>query len=187
MNMNKKTKKAGIATGTIIGVTIIMIAALGIAGFFEPSVAEPFYPDEHLFVDATYLLKTDETNTSVDVTCTLYLTNIWDKKSGEIKATAYVIESDKNFAIYKETTEIGIIKADSTGEIEVPIVLSNSSYKVEILIFENDKLVIKGELTIRSQPVYKFRDVVHDDKIVQEPYVSGWTISNTYKKFDQVR
>ena len=187
MNMNKKTKKAGMTAGTIIGVTIVIIAALGLTGFFEPTIAEPFYPDEHLFVDATYLLKTDETNISVDIACTLYLTNIWDKKSGDIKATAYVIESDKNFAVYKGTVEIGKISADSTGEVEIPIVLSNNSYKVEILLFEDSKLVIKGELTIRSYPVYVWKEVEHDDGVRQEQVLYGWDAVNTYKKFTQVR
>ena len=81
-------------------------------------------------------------------------TNIWEEKSGEITAIAYVIESNTNLAIYKNTVDIGKISADSTAEIEIPVVLSNNSYKVDILIFEDGKLVLKGKLTINAYPVY---------------------------------
>lgn len=70
-------------------------------GLLETPIAGISFPDEHLLVDKTYLLKTDETNDAVNVTCNLCLTNIWEKESGEIKAVAYVIETENNFAVLK--------------------------------------------------------------------------------------
>jgi hypothetical protein len=58
------------------------------------------------------------------------------------------VASTNNFAVYKTRVEIGVINADSTNEVEIPVVLSNSSYKVEILLFENDKIVTKGKITL---------------------------------------
>jgi len=152
MNLSKKTKKAGVILG-IFTVAIIMMGMF-LPGFLEPSIAKPVYPREHLFVDATYLLVTEETNDSVCITCDLYLTNIWEKESGEINVVAYVIEQSKNFAVYKSKIDVGVIKANSTAEIEIPVVLENSSYKVEILLFENDKLVTKGKISIRTKQKY---------------------------------
>ena len=152
MNLSKKTKKAGVALG--IFMVAIIIVGMFLPGFLEPSVAEPVYPREHLFVDATYLLVTEETNDSVHVTCDLYLTNIWEKESGEINVVAYVIEQSKNFAVYKTRIDIGIINDNSTAEIEIPVVLENSSYKVEILLFENEKIVTKGKISLRTTPRY---------------------------------
>jgi len=180
MKINKKTKKAGML---VAGLSIIIIvAAVGVFanGMLKSSVAQPDFPNDHLFVDATYLLKTDETNDTVNVTCTLYLSNIWEKESGEIKAIAYVIETSNNFAVYKNTVEIGRIEANSTAEIEIPVVLSNNSYKVEILLFEDGKLVIKGELTIRAYPLYSWEDITHGAKQV-------WILSNSASKFCTIR
>ena len=110
MEMKPKTKKAGVLIVTISAIIIIVVGVF--AAMILGSRAEPVFPAEHLFVDATYLLKTNETNETVNVTCTLYLTNIWEKESGNIKATAYVIETSDNLAIYKNTVSIGNIAAD---------------------------------------------------------------------------
>jgi len=193
MTMSRKTKKAG-ALVTAVLITMIVLAGVFSSGMFKESFIaqshpvenEPDFPNEHLFIDATFLLKTNETNESVNITTNIYLTNIWEKESGEIKAIAYVIESSNNFAVYKNTVEIGIINANSTAEIEIPIVLSNSSYKVEILLFEKEKLVIKGTLTINAYPVYTWDDVDHSPgQKVQR--LKGWTVVNTYSKFEQIR
>jgi len=191
MKISKKTKKAGTLVMTISIVAMVLFVVFSTM-MVKPIVAESQFPAEHLFVDATYLLKTDETNESVNITCNLYLTNIWEKESGEIKAIAYVIESDNNFAVYKETVEIGIIEANSTAEIEIPIILSNNSYKVEILLFENNKLVIKGKLIINAYPVYSWRDVEHVTPgggvtIIKEQQLDGWNIYNSASEFKQVR
>jgi len=178
MEISKKTKKAGMFVTTLSIIIIVLFGAFA-TEILKTSTAQPTFPNEHLFVDATYLLKTDETNDTVNVTCTLYLTNVWEKESGEIKVIAYVIETSDNLAIYKNTVEVGIILANSTAEIEVPIVLSNNSYKVEILIFENGKLVLKGKLTISAYPVYLWDEITHSSRQV-------WNLKNTMYDFEQI-
>ena len=178
MNMSKKTKKAGIVIATLTTVIIILVGAFG-TGILNLGTAQPDLPDKHLFVDATYLLKTDETNDTVNVTCNLYLTNTWEQESGDIKVTAYVIETTNNLAVYKNTVEIGKIAADSTAEIELPIVLSNNTYKVDILIFEDGKLVIEGKLTISAYPVYTWDEISHRAKQV-------WLVANAAEEYVQI-
>jgi len=180
MELSSKTKKAGI----VIGVMSIAIVIVGIflPALLKPSVAEMTYPKEHLFVDKTYLLKTEEKNETVNVTCDIYLTNIWTKESSDIKAIAYVIETKNNFAVYKNDVEIGKIAADSTAEINVPVILSNNSYKVEILLFENEKLVLTGELTISAHPRYSWEDIERGKVDAQE-----WDLYNSEAKFANIR
>ena len=79
MELNKKTKKAGILVTTITVLVMILIVIFA-SGIFNQTSAPPDFPKEHLYVDATYLLKTNETNNFVDVICTPYLTNIWEKE-----------------------------------------------------------------------------------------------------------
>ena len=131
--MLKNKKKAGALVGLIF--TSIVVFSVILTGMFESTIAVKTYPDQHLFVDQTILLKTNETNETVDIICILYLTNIWEKESGELKGAAYVIETENNFAISETEIEIGLIKADSTTKIEIPIVLSNNSYKVKVLLY----------------------------------------------------
>jgi len=178
MEMNQKTKKAGASLAVVV-IIIIVCGGLFASGLFG-SKTDIVFPEEHLFVDATYLLKTSETNNTVNVTCTLYLTNIWKKEAGGIKTTAYVIETSDNLAVYKNTVSIGSITAESTAEIELPLVLSNNSYKVEILIFENEKLVIKGIITISAYPIYSWDDVIHGAE-------QQWRISNDGYNFENIR
>ena len=174
MKINQKTKKASIFAG-ILSIVVISIFAMSVIGFFEPSKAEPQRPENHLFVEEIYLLKTGETNKTVNVTCTPYLTNIWDQESGEIKIIAYVVKESNNVADCKNTVEIGKIAADSTAELEVPIVLSGDTYRVDMLIFEDGKLVLKGSLTLKatSRIITTYGD--GDDVNKSAPYVS-WDI-----------
>ena len=159
MTMNKNLKKAG----ALIAVTVIMLVSIIGAissGLFDEPVdipePKPQYPTDHLSIDASFLLKTGETNESVNVSCDLFMTNIWEKESGEIKATAYVSEQNSNFAVFKSSVEFGLIEANSTKELNIPVKFSDNSYKVEILIFESNKLVKKVTLTINSYQNYYY-------------------------------
>lgn len=178
MKLSKKTKKAGALVGTFSALITVLVIIL--PGLLQSSIVEPIYPDEHLFVDATYLLIEEEKNDSVNITCDIYLTNIWKKDSGDIKAIAYVIEQTNNFAVYKTRVEIGVINADSTNEVEIPVVLSNSSYKVEILLFENDKIVTKGKISIIARAKYSELDL--DSGLNQE-----WTVTSGSSYFENIR
>ena len=71
MVISKKTKKAGMFVATL---SIVIIVLFGVfeTGLLDIITAQTTFPHEHLFVDATYLLKTDETNDTVNVSCNLY-------------------------------------------------------------------------------------------------------------------
>ena len=178
MNINNRAKKAGAFLITLFTVIIIIFGLFG-AKMLETSEAQRSFPNEHLFIDATYLLKTAETNDTVNVTCDLYLTNIWEKESGEIKIIAYVIETSDNLAIDKNKVEIGKVSFNSTAEIEVPVILSNNSYKVDILIFESGKLVLKGTIYISAYPIYYWDAVNHTS-------VQLWKLENKGTDFVQI-
>jgi hypothetical protein len=174
MEMNKKTKKAGVIIGTLSIIAIVVLGAF-LAVMNKPIVAEQL-PEDHLFIEKTYLLKTGETNKTVNVTCTPYLTNIWKKESGEMKIIAYVVKTSNNIADYKNTVEIGKIPTDSTAELEVPIVLSANTYRVDMLIFEDGKLVLEGSLTIKAQQTFEY-----DAKGNITAYV--WALENSVCSF----
>lgn len=178
MKISKKTKKAGmfVATASVI---IIVLFSVFATGLLQPTKAKPNFPADHLFVEEIYLLKTGETNTTVNVTCIPYLTNIWEKESGEIKIIVYVVQTSNKVAEWRNAVEIGEISANSTAEIEVPIVLSENTYKVDMLIFENGKLVLKGSLSIKAYQTHVYGDDLMKDY--------DWNIENEYAGFHRVR
>ena len=176
--MNKKTKKAGVIIGTLSAIAIVVFGAF-LAVMNKPIAAEPQLPEDHLFIEETYLLKTGETNKTVNVTCTPYLTNIWKKESGEIKIIAYVVKTSNNVADYKNTAEMGKISADSTAELKVPIVLSANTYRVDMLIFEDGKLVLKGSLTITAQQIFEY-------DAEGRSTLKGWDLENSACGFTTV-
>ena len=159
---------------------IIVIFGTFLPGLLEP-VAGVSFPDEHLFVDETILLKTNETNDTVSVICILFLTNIWSKESDDLKAIAYVVETENNFAVSETEIDIGKVESDSTKKVDIPVVFSNNSYKVKVLLFEKGKLVIKGELTIRAYPIYSW------EEIKREKIDQVWYLYNDFTEFAQVR
>ncbi len=89
--------------------------------------------------------------------------------SGEVKVIAYVMED--NFAVCKNIKTIGKIKNDTTGIIEIPLSLDNidneSSYDIKILLFENEKLIIKGGLRITAQARYSL-EILNKTGVSQE-------------------
>jgi len=151
MKLSGKAKKAGVLIGIMMIMVVGTVGAYSMGLFEKPEPIiqpKPSYPIDHLSIDASFLLKTGETNESVNVSCDLFMTNIWEKESGEIKATAYVSEQSTNLAVFKNTVEFGVIDANSTKELNIPVKFSGSSYKVEILLFESNKLFKKITLSM---------------------------------------
>ena len=126
--------------------------------------ASQTHSSKHLFVDALYLLKTGETNYSVNVTATLYITNTWnDTESGNIKIIVYVVDKNRGIATNKSNIIVGNIQEDATKEVEIPITLVNSTSRVDFLIFENEKLVSKGSTTVSITPVQVYKLTLQDE------------------------
>ncbi len=173
MKLSGKAKKAGVLLG-IMTITVLICSGVFLASMNKPVIAQPEKPEEHLFIEETYLLKTGETNETVNVTCTPYMTNIWDEDSGDIKVIAYVVKTSNKVAEYKNTVEIGKIAGDTTAEIEIPIVLTSDNFKVDLLIFEDEKLVLKGSFTVKAQQTFKY-----DEKGLVTLGSGSWHLDNS--------
>ncbi len=192
MKLGKNVKKAGalIVVTSIILVSMFAVYSLGffdksvqIVKAVEPPEPEVEFPVDHLFIDASFLLKTGETNESVNVSCELFMTNIWEKESGEIKATAYVSEKNSNLANYKSSVEFGIIAANSTKELNIPVKFADSSYEVVILIFESNKLVKKVTLSITSYQNYYYNAsgsmIINEGRTLEHIKADGqWSVDS---------
>lgn len=134
---------------------LAIIASIVAAAFMlipPPTKAqEPEWKREtKLLVDDVYFLAGEDENTEdniIPVITTLYLTNAQWNSSGNVKIVAYLLRTNPNIAVDKNTVEIGVIPGSTTKEAEVQVVLPglNTPYEVDFLIFENDLLVLRGQ------------------------------------------
>ncbi|MEA2053664.1 MAG: hypothetical protein U9O96_00880 [Candidatus Thermoplasmatota archaeon] len=120
-------------------VAVILIILASYACFFRGGEKE-----NRLSVDAMYLMKSGEGNEKVNVSAIIYLTNV-DAGSGDVKIVTYLMERWKGIATDKKEVEIGKLKKDKTTEVEIGMQMGNTSYDLEVLIFEDDLLKIKGQ------------------------------------------
>jgi len=129
-----------------VAVGIAIFIVLASIFYFQKSETEK---ENKLSVDAMYLLKRNETKEYVNATAIIYLTNL-HAESGEIKIIVYLMERWKGIAVDKKELEIGKLQKDRTEEIQIDVQMKNRSYNLEILVFENDLLKIKGrgEITV---------------------------------------
>jgi hypothetical protein len=135
-----------------------------------------------LTVDDTIPVLTGENNTSITISCDVFLTNSGTVTSGEVRVIAYVMED--NFAVYKNSKTMGKIKNDTTGIIEIPLSLEDidneSNYDIKILLFENEKLIIKGGLRITAQAKYS-SDMLNKTGMSQE-----YTLASNAPNFEKI-
>lgn len=143
-----------IRIGAGVATILIMVGIAFMWSVYMGSKVIPIQPENHLRIDGEYLLKESETNSSINASCMIYLTNLW-RESGDIKIVYYVMDS-KGLAEFKGETEVGKIKKNATQEVKLPLVLKRNDSRIDILIFEDDLLTMKGHLYINVY--YRFYD-----------------------------
>jgi len=144
-------KVAKICLAMVVVGAIVGLAVFGMV--VNRSTATLPGRDNHISIDAYYLLKESATNKTLNITCILYLTNRWNK-SGDIEIVAYVMDW-KGLAQHKTDIEIGSIDTNKTEEVVIPLVLRKDSRKIDVLIFEDGLLKMKGYiyLEISYRPI----------------------------------
>lgn len=147
--MKMKKYKWGIVAA--LAVIVSIVAAAFVLNPPPTEAQEPEWKREtKLQVDDVYFLAGEDENTEdnfIPIITTLYLTNAQWNSSGNVKIVAYLIRSNPNIAVDKNTVEIGVIQGSTTKEAEVQLVLPdlNTPYDIDFLIFENDLLVLRGQ------------------------------------------
>jgi len=124
-----------------------MVLFVSLSGCINQSGTARTTPKDNILrIDEKYLYKESETNDSVNVSCILYLTNLWNI-SGEVKMIAYVMNKE-GMADYRAEVGVGKIDRNKTVEVKIPLVIKEDDNRIEILIFEDDLLVLKGYINI---------------------------------------
>ena len=160
---------------TVIAVIIIIIAAGVLSSYVCLHNAKN---KNHLSVDAMYLVKNGESDDKINVSATLYLTNV-GAKSGDIKIVTYIMERWKGIAIDKKEINVGKLEKDKTSEVELNMQIGNGSYDIEVLVFEDDLLKIKGQGGITTTMVYDANEGIHRGDISWDSPPSFYDVSHT--------
>lgn len=134
----------------------IIVTALIVSEINEVDF-EPEEKNSKLYIDDVYFLLSSSTRNSgedVHLMVIPYITNIGTKNSGNVKVTIYAIDQETNLGVDKNTQIVGTIINETTSESELILALpGNSSYRIELLIFESDKIVLKGSGSVRLKQI----------------------------------
>jgi len=90
MKHPRRYKKYG-NTKYVAVIAVIIIIAAGVLSSYAYFHSEK--KENHLSVDAMYLVKNGESDDKINVSATLYLTNV-GAKSGDIKIVTYIMETE---------------------------------------------------------------------------------------------
>ena len=136
-------------------VTVVILVAVILLGYFALTI-EGEKPSR-LKVDEVYFGTQDKLGGEyTDLKISLLLTNDEDGDIDQVRVRAFAIETDSNLARDEDTISMGRIPGQTTSEGELNIsVPNNESYRIEILVFEESKLTLKGSGTIDLTGVEK--------------------------------
>lgn len=139
-----------VSIGILISV-LFSIAALTISlqPEAEAKVVEPF-----LVVEDVYFVLSSTTGSSDSsdrsVTMTAYITNQGKKEAAAVEVRVFAIDTDTNLGVDYNQATIGLIPADTTGETTLSLLVpQGKTYRVEMLVFESGKIVVRGSGSIK--------------------------------------
>ena len=158
---NRKVKKSRnkilyLIAGLVIAIFIFTAGTMAIMVSDEIEEQQPpqRIEEPHLYVEDVFFLKsnTRADDASLDLTSTVYITNDGLADAMDVKIIAFPIDEDKNLAMDKTEKKIGRIPVQKTSEAEFVInVPSGARHEVELIIFENGRLLLRGSGSVIIQ------------------------------------
>jgi len=134
-------------------ITILLLIGTIVAGCYLFRDEESAPPSK-LKVEEVYFVMTDQDQENTDMDILVFITNDGKTSLSEVTARAFAVETDSNLARDEAIKEMGTVKSQTTVEgmlkIELP---NNESYRVELLIFKEGKLAIRGSGTVNLKGV----------------------------------
>ncbi len=116
---------------------------------------EPHLMVEDVFFMQSYVTRSRAVNEWMDIVTTVYMTNDGLADAENVKIVAFPIDKDKNLALGKVDTSIGKIPTQETSEIEFVITVpSGSRHNVNLLVFERNRLILRGSGSVVLQGTY---------------------------------
>ncbi|MGA1821548.1 MAG: hypothetical protein ACMUIG_03370 [Thermoplasmatota archaeon] len=127
----------------LVVVSIVLLAGSITLGYFL--FREDKEEDTYLKVEEVYFFQKDlgDYDSSIDII--IMITNTGDADVSKISVRGFAIETDSNLAQYDASVVLTNVKGKTTVEGRMSIVVPNGdAYRVELLIFQDDRLTIMG-------------------------------------------
>jgi len=140
-----------LAAISLICITIVSVALAddGDRGGRErlppPEISMP-----HLFIEEVFFRSFETEGITVEIT--IYLTNDGTKDARDVRAHVWPVVDESNIATDMQEIELGDLRVNETGMKQVQIDLKAATlHSVEILVFEDSRLVLKGKAQVSTQ------------------------------------
>jgi len=131
----------------VVAMLIVVSGLTFLAALPEPDLKS----GARLSVDEVYFVARDLDNNKTSLEVFMFITNEGGKPAG-VTIRAFAIDVTSNLAHGQDSTDIGNVRGESTSEAEMDIVLtSDRKYRIEVLLFKDGKVSIKGEATVNLQ------------------------------------
>ncbi len=160
----RKSRKVKKSRNKILYLIVGLVSAIFIftAGIMAMMVSEELeegpppkrVEEPHLLVEDVFFMKSDTRadDERIDLTTTVYITNDGLANAHKVKIIAYPLDENKNLASDRCEKEIGIIPMEKTSEADFNInVPAGTKHKVELLIFEDGRLILRGDSSVVIQ------------------------------------
>ncbi len=125
---------------------VLLIILLSVLSYFVSNIKGD---DTDLIVDEVFFNHIEMEGAESDLKISVLLTNEGENEIDDVMVRAFVIERDSNLARDEDRAEVGGILGKTTKEADLFIsVPNNDTYRIEILVFEDSKLTLRGSGTI---------------------------------------
>ncbi len=130
----------------IITIALFLSAVIGLVIVIDKLNDEP--TGSILLVEEVYFLSEETSSGSMDLSVHVFITNDGDEPcQSEIRAFAVDVET--NLAMDEASLNVGTIDDQTTSESMLMMTLpSDGRYRVELLIFKDSKITVKGTGTV---------------------------------------
>ena len=148
---DKQRKKMPYTLAIIVFSLLVCIVVM--SALFSSVLADEAPKQAYLQVDDVFFVLTDSENglrtDMVNIDVTAFITNKGKLDAKDVEIIAFTVDKNTNLALDKTTFDVGSIPKDKTSSSEFSLSMpNNDSYVIELIIFENGKIALKGSGTL---------------------------------------
>lgn len=173
----KGNGKGMLALFVILVILLSVIITSIIVNEMNDVEAEPPEKYSKLYIDDVYFLLPDYTRGTgekINLNVNPFITNRGNIDSGDVKIVIFAIDQEKNIAVDKSSESFGTVSNDTTLDSELSLELNdNSSYRIELLIFEREKIVLKGSGTVKLREIGSYGEDFRSSNGNEKSPISG--------------
>lgn len=136
-------------------VAMVVLVGMVVTGIFTGGGEEEGTgSSSRIEVEEVYFVMTDQTQLYTNMDILVFITNDGKTDLSDVTVRAFAVETDSNLARDEAVKVMGELKGQTTIEGKLTIKLpNNDTYRVELLVFKDGKLTIRGSGTVNLKGV----------------------------------